>query len=56
MANIEKKKQKLRERIKELEDELTLALTKKTSSTAEINLPAQHRKIAETKKQLTELK
>lgn len=56
MANIEKKKQKLRERITELEDELRISLTQKTSSTAEINVPAQQRKIADAKKQLAELK
>ncbi len=56
MANVEKKKKKLQERIKELEDELRISLTQKTSSTAEINVPAHQRKIAETKKQLAELK
>lgn len=56
MSKIEKKKQKLQERINELESDLTKSLTQKTSSTAEINVGEQQRKINELKLQLKNLK
>ena len=56
MGKIEKKKAKLLERIKFLENELIESLTKKTSTTKEINVPSQTRQIDELKKQLRELK
>lgn len=55
MAKLDKKKAKLVERINELEGTLRLALQKKTSSTAEVNVPALTRQIAETRAQLNAL-
>lgn len=55
MSKIEKKKQKLRERIKTLQDEMTLALTKKTSTTKEISVPTYQRQIAELQAQLQKM-
>ena len=55
MSKIDKKKQKLKDRIKELEDELTLSLTQKSSSSVEINVGAQQRKIQDLKKELLSL-
>lgn len=52
---IEKKKLKLQERIKFLEDEMVEALTKKTSDTKEINVPLQQRKIQELKIELSKM-
>jgi len=52
---IEKKKVKLQERIKFLEDEMIESLTKKTSDTREINVPLQQRKIQELKIELSKL-
>lgn len=51
-----KKKNKLVERIKFLEDELLMALTKKTSDVKEINVASHQTKILELKKALKELK
>lgn len=56
MANIEKKKRKIKERIEFLEEELRNALTKKTSDVKEINVPEQTRKIQELRDQLAKLK
>lgn len=55
MGKIEKKRIKLQERIKHLEDEMILALTKKTSDTKEINVPSYQRQIQELKVQLNKL-
>jgi len=52
---IEKKKLKLQERIKFLEDEMIESLTKKTSDTREINVPLQQRKIQELKIELSKM-
>ena len=52
MGKVEKKKEKLRSRIKELEDEMILNLKQKTSNTAEISISEYQRKIADLKKQL----
>lgn len=56
MANVEKKKAKIVERIKQLETEIFNALKQKSSSQAEINLPTKQRQIAEMKAQLAQLK
>lgn len=52
MANIDKKRVKLQERIDTLEEELRSALGKKTHDTAEINVPAHMTKINQAKEQL----
>lgn len=55
MSKVDKKREKLEDRIITLQDELTLSLTKKSSNTVEINVPLQQRKIRELKEQLNEL-
>ncbi len=55
MSKIEKKKSKMRDRIAELEAELILSLTKKTSNTKEIDVPSYQRKIEDLKSQLKDL-
>ena len=55
MANVEKKKAKLAERITSLETELRLSLQKKSSSAAEINMPGKLAEIAQLKMQLMKL-
>lgn len=55
MSKIDKKRDKLNERIKMLQDELTSSLTKKSSNTVEINVQLQQRKIQELREQLTKL-
>lgn len=55
MGKLEKKRKKLQDRIDYLQDELTQSLTKKTSSTAEINVGEQQRKIQQLKDQLQKL-
>lgn len=52
---IDRKKNKLIERINELEAELRESLTKKTSDTKEINVPLQQRKIQELKIELNKM-
>ena len=52
MGKVEKKKKKIQERIEILQEELTMALTKKTSSTAEISVGEFQRRIFELRKQL----
>jgi hypothetical protein len=52
----DKKKLKLQERIKDLETELRSSLTKKSSTTVEINVPATQRKIQELKLELDKIK
>jgi len=56
MSKLEKKKQKLKERIEFLENEMRTELTKKTSNTKEINVPTYQRKIQDLKKELLNLK
>lgn len=56
MSKVDKKKLKLQERILVLETELRESLTKKTSSTTEINVPVHQRKIQELKLELHNLK
>ncbi len=55
MGKIEKKKEKLAEKIKILQDEMTLALTKKTSTTKEISIPTYQRKIADLQTELKKM-
>ncbi len=56
MGKLDKKKLRLQEKIKYLEDELTLSLTKKTSTTKEIDVAGHQRKISELRKELLTLK
>ena len=56
MGKLDKKRKKLEERIEQLQNELVVSLTKKSSSTVEINVPSHQRKINELKKTLKELK
>jgi hypothetical protein len=56
MSKIEKKKQKLQERIEFLETEMRTELTKKSSNTKEISVPTYQRKIQELKVELLKLK
>jgi hypothetical protein len=56
MSKIDKKRKKLVERIKALESEMTLSLTKKDSNTVEISVGEYQRKIIAARKQLAELK
>ncbi len=55
MSKLDKKKLKLQERIKYLEDELTLSLTKKSSTTKEIDVAGHQRKISDLRKELSQL-
>lgn len=52
MAKADKKVAKLKERLAIMEAELLEALTKKSSSSSEINVPEYTRKIQELKKQI----
>jgi len=52
MANTEKKKSKLKERIEFLEKELVDALTKKTSNRKEINVADHQRQINKLRTEL----
>ena len=56
MSKIEKKRAKLKERIQYLENELTTALTKKTSDVKEIDVAGHQRKISELRKELLNIK
>lgn len=56
MAKIDKKRQKLQERIDYLQCELNKSLTKKSSNIVEINIGEQQRKILELRKELANLK
>lgn len=55
MANTEKKRKKLRERIEELNKELISALTKKTSNVKEINVASHTLRIRTLEKELEKL-
>ena len=55
MANVEKKRAKLQERIADLESELKLSLQKKAAGTA-IDVPAYTQKIAKLRTELASLK
>lgn len=52
MSKAEKKRNKILVQIKNLEDEMKLSLTKKTSNTKEISLGEYQRKIADLKSKL----
>jgi uncharacterized coiled-coil protein SlyX len=56
MANVDKKRAKLQERIAELEAEMKLSLQKKTSGTAAFDVPAATRQIAKFREALAALK
>jgi len=56
MSKIEKKRKKIQERIETLENELTMSLTKKSSTTKEINVPSYQREILRLKTELQNLK
>jgi hypothetical protein len=55
MSKVDKKRKKLQERINYLQDELTQSLTKKSSTTIEINVGEQQRKIAQIREQIKNL-
>lgn len=55
MQQVNKKKQKLIDRLAALETELRLALQKKSSSAAEIDVPGKTRQIQELRKQIAAL-
>lgn len=55
MGKIDKKRKRLQDRLKELEDEMYMNLKQKTSSTAEISLSEYQRKIADVRKQLASI-
>jgi len=55
MSKIEKKRKKLEERLKFLEEEMFLNLKQKTSNTAEISISDYQNKIQVLRKQLAEL-
>ena len=56
MSKVDKKRKKIEERIKFLEDEMRLNLKQKTSNTAEISLSEYQNKIQTLRKQLETLK
>jgi len=56
MGKIEKKQKRLKERIATMEAELLESLTKKTSTTKEINVPSYTRDIKALKLELQNLK
>lgn len=56
MSKLEKKKQKIKERIEVLENELRMSLTKKTSDVKEIDVAGHQRKISDLRKELLNLK
>lgn len=56
MGKIDKKRLKIKDRIKQLESEMVLSLTKKTSDTSEISVGDYQRKIIELNKELQLLK
>lgn len=56
MEKIDKKKEKLQERINELETELRVSLTKKTSNTKEIDVAGTQRKIQVLRDSLRSMK
>ena len=55
MSKIEKKRKKLQDRIDFLQDELTQSLTKKSSTTIEINVGEQQRKIQQLREEIQKL-
>ena len=55
MGKVEKKRKKLQDRIKHLEDEMYTNLKQKTSSTTEINLAKYQNEIVRLKNELNKL-
>lgn len=55
MGKIEKKRQKILDRIQFLEDEMRINLKQKTSNTAEISISEYQNKIQALRKQLEQL-
>lgn len=55
MSKDAKKKAKLVERLSQLESDLRLALQKKSSSAAEIDVPGKTRQIAELRKTISSM-
>jgi len=55
MSKLSKKRQKLINRIQEMEQDIVTSLTKKSSNTVELNLPLQRQRIDEMKKKLKKL-
>jgi len=55
MSKIEKKKLKLQERIKKLQDEMVSSLTKKTSDTREISVGTYQIKIRDLQLELSKM-
>lgn len=55
MASTAAKKKKIQERLAILEQELLMSLTKKSSATAEIDVPGHTRKIKELKEQISKM-
>lgn len=56
MSKVEKKRKKLLARLTELQTELSVSLTKKSSATAEIDVAGHQRKIQQIREQLNSLK
>jgi hypothetical protein len=56
MGKIEKKKKRLMERIQHLEEEMQNSLVQKTSNVREIDVAEYSRRIAELRKELSQLK
>lgn len=56
MSKIDKKRNKIQERIDFLENEMRMELTKKTSNTKEIDVPTYQRNIQKLKIELSNLK
>ena len=55
MSKVEKKKRRIEERIAELERIVRVALTKKSSTSLEINVGEYQRKISDAKRELANL-
>jgi len=55
MSKLDKKKLKLQERIKQLQDEMVSSLTKKTSDTREISVGTYQTKIRELQLELSKM-
>jgi hypothetical protein len=56
MSKIDKKRNKIIERLKTMEDESLSSLTKKDSNTKEISVPSYQRKIQELRIELSKFK
>lgn len=56
MANIQKKRDKLRERIEEIETKMKISLQKKVSGTTAFDIAAANQQLAKLRAELKELK